>query len=180
MLSAPDASPLAALLRIPAILAAALVASYVLRLNFAGPTSAFYAARLGAEAKLIPAGAFSSDGLQLFCSRYPTVVTNGFADYGAAFFGFILINPDRFATMPVALRRFAYAHECGHQYVGYSEIGADCYAVKRGLREGWFGEAALGEVCGFLEKSKGSAFHLPGKLRCAAITACYEQAQGRK
>lgn len=149
-----------------------LGAAFVLRLNFAGPTPEEYIARQ-ASTSLVPAGALEFDGRRFTCGGLPTVLNTGFNDYAAAFFGFLIVNPDRFAKLPVTVQRFAYAHECGHQVVGYSEVDADCYATRLGRKEGWLDAAAMEEVCSFLLKSKGSALHLPGPQRCAAIRRCY-------
>jgi hypothetical protein len=146
--------------------------AWFLRFHFAGPSPALYAAR-NASSRVVPAGEVAFDGEHFECGRRATVFNPGFSDYGAAFFGFVIINPDRFARLPLAIKRFAYAHECGHQFVGYSELDADCYAVKSGLAQGWLDRQALEEVCAFFSKSKGTALHLPGPERCAAIRSCY-------
>jgi hypothetical protein len=149
-----------------------LIASWYLRFVFAGPTPAEYVANHPGT-KLVPEGQLSFDGEAFVCGRHPAVFVRNFEDYGAALFGFIILNPERFQTLPLAVKRFAYAHECGHQFVGYSETGADCYAVKRGLKDGWLDAGTLEEICAFFSKSKGGAFHLPGPQRCAFIRACY-------
>ena len=88
-------------------------------------------------------------------------------DYGAAYFGFILINPKRFELLPPTIKRYAYGHECGHQHVGYDEGEADCYSIRRGQAEGWLDEAAMDEICAFISHSKGDAVH-PARRRAAA------------
>ncbi len=155
------------------ICGAGLVSAWYLTFIAAGPSPALYAAHIGPQSRLVRPGELVFDGQHFGCGDHPTVLFPGFPDYGAAFFGFILLNPDRFAELPLSVKRFAYAHECGHQFVGYSETGADCYAVKRGLREGWLDPESLQEVCAFFSRSKGTPFHLPGPQRCAAIRACY-------
>jgi hypothetical protein len=152
-----------------------LVASWYLRFVFAGPTPSIYAARIGAAAKFVAHGELAFDGERFSCGHYPTVLNPAFSDYGAAYFGFIVLNPGRFASLPVSVKRFAYAHECGHQYVGYSEVDADCYAVRSGAAHGWLGAASLEEICAFFSRSKGSSLHLPGPQRCLAIRDCYRR-----
>jgi hypothetical protein len=159
------------------IFAAGLGSSYYLRFIFSGPTPAEYMARTGPEARFVPAGALKLNGENFSCSKYPSVLNSRFPEYGAAYFGFMIFNPDRFATLTPGLRQFAYAHECGHQYVGYSELAADCFAVKRGLKQGWLGKPAFEEVCAFFHRSQGTALHLPGPQRCQALRRCYENAQ---
>ncbi len=171
-------STIEALAALTAVVAIGLVLAWVLRFSFAGPSPEAYAALTGSAARLIPAGELAFGSENLSCGRYPTVFNPAFSDYGAAFFGFTVLNPDRFRLLPPSMKRFAYAHECGHQYVGYSELGADCYAVKRGLAQGWLDPASLEDVCAFFSKSKGTALHLPGPQRCAAIRVCYRRQGG--
>jgi hypothetical protein len=151
-----------------------LGAAWYLRFVFAGQKPEAYIARIGPGASFIAAGDLTFDGEHFTCAGHPTVFNPGISDYGAAFFGFVVLNPSRFGLLPITVKRFAYAHECGHQYVGYSELYADCYAVKRGLAAGWLGLESLEEVCAFFSKSKGTALHLLGPRRCAAIRACYQ------
>jgi hypothetical protein len=159
------------------VCAASLAVAWFLRFNFAGPSPELYAAH-HAGSRIAPAGEAVFDGERFECGRRATVYNPAFADYGAAFFGFVILNPDRFAKLPLAVKRFAYAHECGHQYVGYSELNADCYAVKRGLRERWLESQSLEEICAFFSRSKGTALHLPGPRRCEAIRLCHSKQTG--
>lgn len=160
---------------IASVAAAGLLVSAYLRFVFAGPTPDLYVAHNAPTARRVTAGDLSFNGVSFTCGRFPTVFNPKFADYGAAFFGFIVLNPDRFGLLPLSVKRFAYAHECGHQYVGYSEAGADCYAVKQGLGTGWLDAASVEEICAFFSRSKGTALHLPGPQRCSAIRACYQR-----
>ena len=160
------------------VAAGGLLSAAYLRFVFAGPTPSLYVAHHG-QARAVAAGELMFDGEAFTCGRHPTVYNAGFADYGAAFFGFIVLNPDRFTLLPLSVKRFAYAHECGHQYVGYSEPDADCYAVKRGIARGWLDAASLEEICAFFSRSKGTALHLPGPQRCASIRVCYQKQKAR-
>jgi hypothetical protein len=153
------------------VLAAGLAAGSYIRAVFARGTVSDYMARHGAYATL-HGEAFRFEGETYRCAGAPTVTNPRFPEYGAAYFGYLIFNPDRFLTMPSTVRRFAYLHECGHQYVGYSETSADCYAARLGRRQGWFGPQAVDEVCAFLSSSKGTPFHLPGPQRCASIRRC--------
>ena len=139
---------------------------------YAAPTTEEYLAHLGIGAKLIPAGALTYDGQSFACGRFPAMLNARLDDYGAAFFGFVLLNPARFDALPLTLKRYAYAHECGHQYVGYDEGEADCYAVRRGRREGWLDGAAMDEICAFIGRSKGDGVHALGTRRCQMMRQC--------
>jgi hypothetical protein len=163
---------------IAAVAALGLVATWYLRFVFAGPTPEAYISRIGPSARFVRAGELVFEGERFTCGGHPTVLHSSFPDYGAAFFGFIVLNPDRFALLPPSVKRFAYAHECGHQYVGYSELDADCYAVKSGLAHGWLNQTSLEDVCAFFLKAKGTALHLAGPQRCAAIRTCYRERSG--
>jgi hypothetical protein len=139
---------------------------------YAPPTAEEYLAHLGSGATLIPAGALAYDGQNFTCGRFPTILNAKLDDYGAAFFGFVLLNPMRFDAMPLTLKRYAYAHECGHQYVGYDEGEADCYAVRRGHREGWLDAQAMDDICAFISRSKGDGVHALGTRRCQMMRQC--------
>jgi hypothetical protein len=179
MPAAPPRRPLYPLLRdalaVVLACAACLAAAYSIQLNFSGPLPSEYAARRGPDVQIMDAGEFDPGTGPLRCGRVPVVLDPGFEDYAAAFFGFLIVNPERFLHLPPVVQRFAFAHECGHQFVGYSEIAADCHAARLGRREGWLGPVELEEVCNFFLASKGSPFHLPGPQRCAAIRACYAE-----
>ena len=138
----------------------------------AAPTAQEYLAHLGSGAKLIPAGTLAYDGKDFACGRFPTMLNAKLDDYGAAFFGFVLLNPARFDTLPLTLKRYAYSHECGHQYVGYDEGEADCYAVRRGRREGWLDAQAMDDICAFISRSKGDGVHALGTRRCQMMRRC--------
>ena len=131
----------------------------------------------GAAVSRIPAGELAFDGQTFRCGRFSAVLNPALDDYGAAYFGFILVNPLRFATLPLTLKRFAYGHECGHQYVGYNEGEADCYAIRRGKQEGWLDARALDDICDFISRSKGDAVHAYGARRCAMMRHCFVRAR---
>ncbi len=148
-----------------------------LQFAYAHPTAEEYLAHLDGKARLVPAGRLTYDGHSFQCGRFPTVLNAGLDDYGAAFFGFVLLNPKRFEQLPLTLKRYAYAHECGHQYVGYDEGEADCYAIRRGRAEGWLDANAMDEICGFIGRSKGDSVHALGKRRCEMMRRCFAHAR---
>jgi hypothetical protein len=158
------------------MLAGATMARW-LHFAYAHPTVADYVAHLGGKAKIVPAGELTYDGRSFRCGRFPTVLNAALDDYGAAYFGFVLLNPKRFEQLPLTLKRYAYAHECGHQYVGYDEGEADCYAIRRGRAEGWLDAKAMDEICGFISRSKGDAMHGLGVRRCEMMRRCFARAR---
>jgi hypothetical protein len=166
-----------AVLAFAALAAAGAGAARGLQFLYAMPSAGEYLAAKGDAVTFVPTGKLSYDGQAFRCGRHPTVLDTKLDDYGGAFFGFVLINPERFATLPLTLKRYAYGHECGHQYVGYDEGEADCYAIRRGKAEGWLDAAALERICDFIGRSKGDALHALGARRCAMMRRCYIRAR---
>jgi hypothetical protein len=144
---------------------------------YATPTVAEYLAHAGPGAILVPAGALTFEGEKFTCGRYPTVLNPKLDDYGAAYFGFVLLNPLRYATLPQIVKRYAYGHECGHQHVGYDEGEADCYSIRRGKSEGWLDGKAMDAICDFISRSKGDAAHAFGLRRCAMMRRCFARSR---
>ena len=59
----------------------------------AGPTPEEYVAHVGGDAQLVAAGQLKLDGQQVVCGQRPTVIDNKLDDYGAAYPGFLILNP---------------------------------------------------------------------------------------
>jgi hypothetical protein len=169
--------PLIAIAAFALLIGAAAGAARWLQFAYAHATVEEYLAHLGSDAKLVPAGELEYGGERFECGRFPTVLNAKLDDYGAAYFGFVLLNPARFESLPLTLKRYAYAHECGHQYVGYDEGEADCYAVRRGRAEGWLDAAAMDDICTFISQSKGDAVHGLGSRRCAMMRQCFARSR---
>jgi len=139
----------------------------------AGPTPEEYMARVGAHAKLVPSGELKLDDRKVNCGRRPTVLDEKLDDYGAAYPGFLILNPKLLAKVTPAVKLWIHAHECGHQYRGPDEETADCFAVQRGRRYGWLTPEGLEEVCRFISPAKGDSMHFSGSHRCEAMRRCY-------
>jgi hypothetical protein len=147
-----------------------------LQFSYAHPTPAEYMEHLGGKGRLVPAGELNYDGVAFNCARFPAIFDPTLKDFGAAYFGFILLGEERFKQLPLTLKRYAYAHECGHQYVGFNEDNADCYAIRRGRKDGWLDDAAMDQICNFISHSKGDAVHALGMHRCEAMRKCFADA----
>lgn len=171
------ARTLVALAVFAALGAASLASARGLQFLYAMPSLEEYLDHRGAEVAVIPAGALSFNGADFRCGRFPAVMDAKLDDYGAAYFGFILLNPVRFEALPLPLKRYAYTHECGHQYVGFDEGEADCYAIRRGKREGWLDDKVLGDICGFISQSRGDGIHAQGARRCEMMRRCFARAR---
>jgi hypothetical protein len=161
---------------LPAAVAVALLCITALAAPAAaGPTPEEYLARSGAAAKLVPVGEldFLFDGHKVICGQRPTVLDEKLDDYGAAYPGFLILNPKLISRVSLPVRLWIHAHECGHQYRGPDEETADCFAVQRGRRQGWLTPEGLEEVCRFITPAKGDGMHFSGSHRCEAMRACY-------
>ena len=98
----------------------------------AGPTAEEYAASV--SGRIVPPGQLKIDGQHLRCGQRPTVIDDQLDDYGAAYPGFLILNSKLMTRVPAVVKRWIYAHECGHQFRGPDEETADCFPVQRGLR----------------------------------------------
>lgn len=139
----------------------------------AGPTPEEYASHVGGDAKIIAAGALKLDGQKMTCGQRPTVLDNQLDDYGAAYPGFLILNPRLIAKVSTTVKLWIFAHECGHQFRGPDEETADCFAVQRGRRQGWLSTDGLEEVCRFISPAKGDSMHFSGSHRCEQMRKCY-------
>lgn len=137
------------------------------------PTPEEYVAYVGGDAKIVAHGRLVLDGTRQRCGRRPTVLDNQLDDYGAAYPGFLIMNPKLLARVSSPVKFWIYAHECGHQFRGPDEETADCFAVQRGRRQGWLSPQGLEEVCTFIRPARGSMMHLSGSHRCEYMRKCY-------
>jgi hypothetical protein len=159
--------------------AAALAAAIALWLLFAaapaaaGPTPEEYVAHVGGDAKILSPGELRLDGHRMTCGQRPTVMDNQLDDYGAAYPGFLILNPKLINRVPTVVKKWIFSHECGHQFRGPDEETADCFAVQRGRRQGWLDEAGLAEICRFISPAKGDSMHFSGSHRCEAMRQCF-------
>ncbi|MDX2263888.1 MAG: hypothetical protein NW215_02800 [Hyphomicrobiales bacterium] len=159
------------------ICAAGLLAAFWLRFTNAPPTSGEYLSRLGAGAGFVAPGSLAFGGVRFECGRRPTVLAPGFEDYAAAFPGFLIVNPERFPKLTLIVQRWAWAHECGHQFVGRDELAADCYAIATGRAQGWLDAAGMDAICAFISRAPGGSNHPPGVQRCAVMRKCFARAR---
>ncbi len=138
----------------------------------AGPTPEEYSAHVG-NAQIVQSGDLRLDGRRVYCGQRPTVLDNTLDDYGAAYPGFLILNPKLMNKVSTPVKMWIYAHECGHQFRGPDEETADCFAVQRGKRQGWLDENGLDEVCKFISPARGDSMHFSGSQRCAQMRKCY-------
>src|SRR5690242_12927660 len=106
---------------------------------------ALYCAVAGMDARAASPVSLQADGkLQiagrtLQCGRVRNVLDARLPNLGISVPAtrLLVINPLLLARQPEAVRLFVFHHECGHHHVGASELEADCWAVRRGVEEGW-------------------------------------------
>jgi hypothetical protein len=137
------------------------------------PTPDEYIAHVGGDAKLIASGQLTLDKRKVYCGQRPTVLDPQLDDYGAAYPGFLILNPSLLGRVSTPVKLWIFSHECGHQFRGPDEETADCFAVQRGRREGWLTPEGLDEVCSFMSPAKGTMMHFAGPHRCEAMRKCY-------
>jgi hypothetical protein len=143
------------------------------RANEPAPTPEEYVAQVANGSYILPAGEFKLDGRKQTCGHRPTVVDTSLDDYGAAYPGFLIMNPRLLDKVSTPVKQWIYAHECGHQFRGPDEETADCFAVQRGRRYGWLTPEGLEEVCGFISPAKGDGMHFSGSHRCEYMRRCF-------
>src|SRR5690606_12862853 len=97
--------------------------------------------------KIQRGGTMSIAGRNLRCGSTRNVLDRRLPSEGAAAPAVLIINPRLINRMPPVLRIFVYYHECGHHRIGASEIRADCWAVNKGVSEGWLNRDGLRQVC---------------------------------
>ena len=137
------------------------------------PTPEEYVAHVGGETRIVPPGKLMLDKQTVLCGHRPTVLDPQLDDYGAAYPGFLILNPKLMAKLSKPVKLWVFAHECGHQFRGPDEETADCFAVQRGRREGWLTPEGLEEVCRFISPAKGDMMHYSGSNRCNYMRQCY-------
>jgi hypothetical protein len=86
------------------------------------------------------------------------------------------MNPRLLKRWPAIVRLFVFHHECGHHHVGGSELAADCWAVKEGVREGWLDRPGLQQVCRSFGNGPATPTHPAGATRCASLERCFATA----
>jgi hypothetical protein len=92
----------------------------------------------------------------------------------------LVINPALLARQSTTVRLFVFHHECGHHHVGASELNADCWAVHRGVEDGWLSRTGLVEVCKSFGGAPATSTHPSGARRCSNLDRCYNLAEAER
>ena len=93
-------------------------------------------------------GAVSVAGRSLRCPNTWAVLNWRLPNLGLAARGVVVLSPRLLNQQSDTVRLFVFHHECGHHHVGGSETGADCWAVKQGVRQGWLDRQASHRCAG--------------------------------
>jgi hypothetical protein len=121
-------------------------------------------------------GALNIAGRALRCGAARNVLDPGLRNLGLAAPGVVVFNPFLLNRQPDTVRLFVFHHECGHHHVGASETGADCWAVKQGVRQGWLDRQGLVQVCRSFGNGPATPTHPSGARRCASLEQCFANA----
>jgi hypothetical protein len=115
-------------------------------------------------------------GRMVRCKDVRVVTDRGLPSEGAQAPGLLILNPDMLNEQPAIVRLFVFHHECGHHNVGDSELEADCWAVGKGVQEGWLDAKGLGQVCQSFEDAPETSTHPSGRRRCRNLDRCFASA----
>jgi hypothetical protein len=115
-------------------------------------------------------------GRNLRCGNARNVVDPRLPNLGLAAPGVLVMNPRLLNRWPATVRLFVFHHECGHHHVGASELAADCWAVKQGVRQGWLDRASLQQICRSFGNGPATSTHPSGASRCASLDQCFASA----
>jgi hypothetical protein len=116
---------------------------------------------------------FELAGRTVRCDNVRIRTDRSLPSEGAAAPGLLLLNPRMLSEQPATVRLFVFHHECGHHNVGDSELEADCWAVDRGVRDGWLDAKGLGAVCRSFEDAPETDSHPSGQRRCRNLDRCF-------
>lgn len=122
-------------------------------------------------------GSIAMDGHSLRCSSgIRNVLDANLPNLGVAAPGRLVMNPYLLQQETQTVRLFVFYHECGHHHVGGNEKKADCWAVDRGVQEGWLDKAGLRQVCRSFHDDPRTSTHPSGRSRCANLDRCFASA----
>ena len=93
--------------------------------------------------------------------------------------GMLVINPTLLGRQPETVRLFVFHHECAHHHVGGNELKADCWAIDRGVRDGWLDRGKLHEVCRSFGDAPATPTHPSAATRCRNLEQCFASTVAR-
>lgn len=136
----------------------------------------FAAALAASSVSMQRDGTVQIAGHSLKCGNVRNVIDRRLPNLGMAGPGILSLNPGLLQSYSATVRLFVYHHECGHHHVGGDELRADCWAINRGLRDGWLTKASLADICLSFGNDPETETHPSGRRRCRALERCYAAA----
>ena len=121
-------------------------------------------------------GTLSIAGRSLRCGGVRNVLDPRLPNLGFAAQGVVVFNPRLLNRHSDTVRLFVFHHECGHHHVGGSETGADCWAAKQGVREGWLDRPGIDQVCRSFGNMPATPTHPSSASRCQSLQRCFANA----
>jgi hypothetical protein len=116
-------------------------------------------------------------GRKMSCGKADIMIDRTLPSEGGAGETVLILNPNMLNQQPPTVRLFVFTHECGHISVGDSELDADCYAVNRGVRDGWLDRKGLKQVCDSFEGAPETDTHPSARRRCTNLDRCFAKAE---
>ena len=132
-------------------------------------------AHAGSRLNLLPDGRVQIDNRTVKCGTARTVLDPMLPNLGIFVprSKLVVLNPAILRRHSEAVRLFVYFHECGHHHVGASELDADCWAVKKGVSDGWMTSQAVREICKSFGDTPGTPTHPSSARRCRNLEQCH-------
>jgi hypothetical protein len=122
-----------------------------------------------------PDGSLQIDGRTLRCGNARSKLDAELPNLGMSIpdARLLIFNPMLLGRQTGLVRVFVFHHECGHQHVGASEMGADCWAVRRGVSDGWLEKKGLAQICKSFGNARATFTHPAAAARCANLDKCF-------
>ncbi len=129
--------------------------------------------------RALPDGSIEIAGRSHRCDNVRTKLSERLPNLGVAMpdARLLLLNPVMLARETEVVQVFVFHHECGHHRVGGSELDADCWAVGRGVRDGWLQRGGLKSICDSFGGAPETSTHPSAKRRCGNLDRCFAAAQ---
>ena len=112
-------------------------------------------------------------GKRMRCGKVKTLVSSKYWRVGGSIPGLIGLNPRKLRKYSRVEQWMIYTHECGHQHRGKSERKADCWAARKGHKQGWLKRSGLRRICRTLRKDPARGRYPSGKIRCRIMKRCF-------
>ena len=140
------------------------------------------AAMAAASVQMQPDGTLQIAGRTLKCDGIRNVLDPHLPNLGMASRrrNVLILNPSRLDRYSSTVSLFVFHHECGHHHVSSDEFEADCWAVHRGLRDGWLDRRHLGSICSSFGNRRETETHPAVDERCASLHQCFIAATAYK